>query len=593
MTRSRRNLALAIGLVAAIALLGWATARWSRVQADAAADVAARQAAQSHVTLLASELQKYRLLPLVLSEYPDVADALRGAGPPAIARLNATLELLAHRTDAVALYVIARDGRTIGASNWRLPTSFVGQNYGFRPYFRNAMRTGASELFALGTVSGRPGLYLARRIDRDGRALGVIVVKVEFDAVEALWAHTAGASFVVDNHGVILITSLPAWRFRTISLLDRDTLAVARETRQFGARPPMMAPVRIAWPDARIVSGGAAGRYRLVAAPAPLEGARLLHFAPLEPQLAAVRARALLWALGILLVGGFLLGLALHGIERARLHRRARAALEDEVARRTIELREANNQLILRSEERAAIDRRFRAAREELAQANRLGSLGQITAGVAHEINQPVAAIRTFAESATTLLDRAAPDRARENLLRIVDLTGRIGSITAELRDFARRKTPTRGTARLGAALDGAMLLLGERARDVITIQVSPELRAVAVTGDRIRLEQILINLLQNALEAVSRHPGGTIRVSATRTLDQIEIAVSDNGPGVDPAIRDSLFTPFTSAKPEGLGLGLAIARDIARDFGGDLHCAATGSGATFLLTTSIAHVDA
>jgi two-component system C4-dicarboxylate transport sensor histidine kinase DctB len=227
--RFRLGIAALILALAALALL-LAGTRWARGHADAVADVTASQAARSHAGLLASELQKFRLLPLVLVEYPDVATALDTHAPAAIDRLNRTLELLAARTDAAAIYVIDAKGLTIATSNWRLPTSFVGQNYSFRPYFRGAMREGASELFALGTVSGRPGLYLARRLDVGGRALGTVVVKVEFDRLEANWARTTGPSFVTDPHGVILITSVRDWRFRTTHKLDPATLARARAT---------------------------------------------------------------------------------------------------------------------------------------------------------------------------------------------------------------------------------------------------------------------------------------------------------------------------------------------------------------------------
>ena len=202
----RRAIAV-MAAILAVGLIVLAADRWARGRADATADAAASAAARGHAALLASELQKFRLLPLVLVEYPDVADALSG-DDAAARRLDATFELLAQRTDAANIYAIDAGGRTVAASNWRLPTSVVDRNYGFRPYFRDAMERGGSELFALGTISGRPGLYLARRVMRAGRPAGVVVVKVEFDAVEQAWARSSGASFVVDPHGVILITSL-------------------------------------------------------------------------------------------------------------------------------------------------------------------------------------------------------------------------------------------------------------------------------------------------------------------------------------------------------------------------------------------------
>jgi two-component system, NtrC family, C4-dicarboxylate transport sensor histidine kinase DctB len=564
-------------MIAMILLLAWAGSRWATGQARASADAVARQTARAHVGLLNSELQKFRLLPLVLSENPEIAPALRGGDPVAQRRLNATLELLAARTDAAVIYVIDRHGKTVAASNWQLPTSFVGQVYGFRPYFRDAMERGASELFALGTISGRPGLYLARRVDRGGQALGVVVVKVEFDDVETAWARAPGITIVTDAHGVILVTSIRGWRFQATRALDAATLADARRTLQFGSQPPGRAPLTIDGAAASVAAGGKAQRYRAAAEPAPLAGAHLIHLAPLEPPLAAARTQALLIALAILLTAGMLIGFALRSAEKRRLQRHHQARLEAEVERRTAELRDANARLIVESEERIEADRRYRAAREELAQASRLGSLGQITAGVAHEINQPVAAIRTFAENASTFLDRAAPDNARANLKQIVSLTERIGTITSELRAFARRKTPVEGNAELGSILDGTLLLLGERARGVVALKMPRGLRQLVVRGDRIRLEQILINLLQNALDAVQGMKEARVLVEGARDGDAVRLSVIDNGPGVDPEIADTLFSPFTSAKPGGLGLGLAIARDIA-------HTPGPGGGAAFHL---------
>lgn len=584
MTRFNRPLLLAIAAIAGLAaLLLWAGDRWAGARAAAVADAAAAQAAANHGALLASELQKFRLLPLVLIEYPDVAAALSGAAG-ARESVNRTLELLAARTDAADIYAIAPDGVTVAASNWRRATSFVGQNYGFRPYFRDAMRTGAAELFALGTVSRRPGLYIARAVERNGRRIGIVVVKVEFDTVEAGWARTPGASFVTDHNGVILVTSRPEWRFHAIAALDPAVLARARRTLQFGARPPRAAPLSLAGRSASVGTDPLAIPHRVASTPAPLAGGRLYHLAPLEPALAAARTQALLAGAAMLLIVVIATGVAFRTADTRRLQHQARVALEAEVASRTVELREANARLITESEQRAAVERRYRIAREELAQASRLGTLGQITAGVAHEINQPVAAIRTFAESGMTLLDRGSPDPARMNLARIVELSDRIGQITAELRGFARKRTTAASAAMLGSIFDGVMILLGERARGIVSISADAQLRAISLRGDRVRIEQILVNLLQNALDAVAALAEPAVTLVATETGATIQIVVTDNGAGVDPTIVDTLFTPFTSAKDNGLGLGLAIARDIAREFGGELVHEPSAMGARFVL---------
>jgi two-component system C4-dicarboxylate transport sensor histidine kinase DctB len=213
-----------------------------------------------------------------------------------------------------------------------------------------------------------------------------------------------------------------------------------------------------------------------------------------------------------------------------------------------------------------------------------LSAIGQIIAGVIHEINQPVAAIRAFADNASSFLERKQPEKAKQNLGTIADLTTRIGAITAELRAFARRSTPAIGFLRIGDVIDGALLLLGDRIRaGGVTIDRRGD-EELSVRADRVRLEQILINLIQNALDALEGTANPVVRIEA-KEGPPITIVVADNGPGIDPAVADDLFTPFVTAREDGLGLGLGIARDIAREFGGELETAKSPlGGAAFRL---------
>lgn len=583
-TRISRRVALVavIGLVL-VGAVALGAARWARGQAVAATDAAAAELARANAGLLTSELQKFRLLPLVLTEYPDVPALLDAPSATVAARVNARLELLARRTDAAAIYVIDARGRTVAASNHRLPTSFVGQNYGFRPYFRDAMRDGSAELFALGTISGVPGLYLAQRIGTLARPLGVVVVKIEFERVQSAWAAQQGTTIVTDRHGVVIVTGRPDWRFRAVAPLSAESRRAIRSSRQYGTLPLSPLPLTIAGADVRQADPDAAGRVASVAA--PLAGARLHVLMPLRPALASANANARLVTLAALALIVGALVLVWRARERQQLQAAARAALEAQVAERTAELRETNKQLEAESAERARADQRYRAAREELAQASRLGSLGQITAGVAHEINQPVAAIRTFADNARQLLDRGETARATDNLGRISALTERIGTITAELRNFARKRTPEIGAVEIGSALDSVMLLIGDRVRAAgVAFERRGDL-TVRVIADRVRLEQVLINLVQNALDALGSTEAPRVILAVEAAAERARITVTDNGPGVPPDLRDQLFTPFVTGREAGLGLGLAISRDIARDFGGELILVQAGEGAQFELT--------
>jgi len=572
-TRSTRSLVLLAAAAALLLALVSALAyRIAQQQAVSATDRAATQLARDNAGLFASELQKFRLLPLVLAEYPDVRAMLETHDAATLARINARLELLAQRTDAAAIYVLTAQGRAVAASNHRLPTSFVGQDYGFRPYFQGAIRDGNAELFALGTVSGRPGLYLARRIGDAARPLGVIVVKIEFEAMQAAWARQPGKTLVTDAHGVVIVTSEPRWRFGTIGQLGPDARAAIRTTRQYGDLP--LAPLPLTVDNGTASMAGERPGSRIATTGLPLAGAQLRILYPLDPAMRGANANARLVSLGALvLIAGALL-LLWRARERRLLQLASQRALEGQVAERTAELRETNAQLVAESTERARADQRYRAAREELAQANRLGSLGQITAGVAHEINQPVAAIRSFAENAQGFLARGDGGKADENLGRIVDLTQRIGTITAELRNFARRRTPETGAVDVDAVIESTLLLIGDRVRaqGVVLERTGPA--GLHVIADRVRLEQILINLIQNALDALAGRDRPLIRIVTAHADLRVAITVADNGPGVAPELAGELFMPFVTGRAEGLGLGLPIARNIAREFGGELSLA-------------------
>lgn len=565
---NRRRLFVAVAAGLAILLVaGFGLAQWAAGRAGAQAEVEARQNARAHASLLESELQKFRLLPRVLTEFPDVRAALADKSDAASRRLDRELEQLAARTDATVIYVIDADGMTIAASNWRAPTSFVGENYRFRPYFQGAMRSGQAELFALGTVSGRPGLYLARRVDVGGRQLGVIVLKVEFDKLESRWADSAAATLVTDAAGIVVMSSEPDWRFKSFAPISAAAQQQLRATRSYG--DARLDPLPVDRVDGGIRVG--AGLFREADERVSFPGGTLRLLQPAEPARASANATARVAFLVLLILVGATIITLLRVVERQTLRQAAHEALENEVAARTRDLRTANDELRLASERQRETDRRYRAAREELAQASRLGSIGQITAGVAHEINQPIAAIRTFAENSLRYLERAQPDKARGNLDTIVELTARVGAITNELRNFARRKPTPLGPVAVQSAVDGTLLLIGDRLRaQGIALDIAVENPAQHVHADRVRLEQVLVNLLQNAAEAVHGVESARISLRA-HGCDPVHIDICDNGPGVPVELLRQLFTPFVTGRPDGLGLGLAIASDIMAEFGGTL----------------------
>ncbi|MNV60409.1 C4-dicarboxylate transport sensor protein DctB [compost metagenome] len=216
-------------------------------------------------------------------------------------------------------------------------------------------------------------------------------------------------------------------------------------------------------------------------------------------------------------------------------------------------------------------------------QANRLAILGQVAAGVAHEINQPVATIRAYADNSKIFLERQQIQPVKENLDLIASLTERIGAITDDLKALARRGRTAAEPVLLAEVLEGAVLLLQSRftgSLDMLTIE--PIAADLEVMGSRLRLEQIFINLLQNALEAVEGRERGRVTVSTVATDEKVSVGVADNGPGIASGILAELFQPFNSSKEKGLGLGLVICKDIVADYGGQLDVETGETGTRF-----------
>lgn len=615
--RGRRKLAwpwraagilLGVGIVFGVL---HAATLWARDGALKNAAAQARSTAQVNAALLRNNLDKFRALPFVLTRDVDVRAALQTPSPGLIASLDEKLDTLSRGVGASAIYVLDRKGLAIAASNWREPATFVGVDYQFRPYFQGSVAHGSAEHFALGTVSHEAGLYLSRRVDdAAGAMLGVVVLKVDFRELEADWRQSNAPIFVTDEHGVVLLGSIAGWRFDVLAPLPPDLAQSLRTSLQFGDAPFQPLPLR---PPLLPVSTGQLVRSDAalpqIPAAAPLLHTTLpivespgwtLHL--LSPVQSAINQATANAQLGALLAQGALA--AIVGIVLLRRHRQRerahqQAAIHDQltalVDERTSQLLRVNEQLVDEMDERQRTAARLHTLQEELVQASKLALLGQVAAGVAHEINQPVAAIRAYADNAAEFLRRHDDGSAQENLGTIAALTERIGHITGELRAFSRKAGSSVGPTSLRDCLEGALLLIGPRARrQGVALQRPPADQDYLVQADRVRLEQVLVNLLQNALEALEGRPEGRIVVAHQDLGATVQVQVGDNGPGLSAQARARLFTPFHTTKPEGLGLGLVISRDLAAEFGGELSAArpadstsphAPDGGALFILT--------
>jgi two-component system C4-dicarboxylate transport sensor histidine kinase DctB len=426
---------------------------------------------------------------------------------------------------------------------------------------------------------------------------------------------------VTDDHGVIFLSSVPAWKYHTIRPLSGPIADSIYQARQYAQQPIAALPVSIERTlegNAQIVRIGG-GRY----APRYLASRRgmgepdwhLITLSPVDPVDADARKATIVTAFGyvslVLLAFYWRMRRArVREVMRSRaLLQKAYAELNRRVAERTADLSQANEQLQKEVAERTRAEQELRAAHDELIQASKLAALGQMAAGITHELNQPLAALRGFSDNTRVLLERGDQASARENLEAIAALTERMGKITNQLKLFVGRARPRSARAPIMRALRNVVALLQKRLQGVevefalldahsgmrTPLNLADDHPELSAHCDDLRLEQVLINLLGNALDATADVHPPRISIEIEVADANLSFAVSDNGPGIPDDVLPHLFEPFFTTKEmgHGLGLGLAISSSIARDCGGTLVARnAQDGGALFVLTLRRARVQ-
>ena len=553
---------------------------------------------------LEQEIGKYAFLPGTLALEPDVLALLApsqellapGQDGKSAARVNAYLEQLNERAGTLSIYVIDTVGHVVASSNWRRADSFIGEELTFRPYFREALERGNSRFFGIGTTRSEPGYYLASTLVDDGKTLGVAVIKMSLEQLEKIWTTVEAPAMVSDENSVVILGSVAQWKFRTLRPLDQATRSSFDQTKQYNRRvlnPLGIRELRTLEHGARLVSidrGGSEtapahvypvnGRFLAQSQPLPGTPWTLTVLSHLEQVDALAKSRSAIAVIAAALLGMF--GLIARQ-RRQRLQERlaAREALQkahDELERkvneRTADLCVANQQLQDEIAERIRAEQTLRAAQDDLVQAGKLAAIGQFSTGIAHELNQPLAALRTLSGNGVRLLDRGNIDTTRGNLERIAQLADRMGRITGQLHIFARKSGGQLQAVALCRALDNSLTLLEQRLMQANTeVRRCCPLPGPVAWCDANRLEQVLINLIGNALDAMQGQSAPCIELGCENIGGKARLTVRDYGPGLGEDAIKHLFKPFFTTKKAGvgLGLGLTICADIIRDFGGTL----------------------
>ena len=539
------RLAIVLGCLTAFATI-WFTNAWLTERFSENTRMRSDLRLALYTGNLQSELQRTAVVPQLLARDPALIGALNSND---FSITSARLMASQKEIGAVSIRLLDASGRTVGATD----RYQLGANNALAPYYVDALRSRDTVFTVSNQGSGGYEFTYSRAVVADGKTLGVIVVGADLTQLERSWSGISDAVAVTDSEGVIILSTEPRWRGLTLP----DALAVRSAPsaiqRAFQVTADWTSPPADAYLRGRAVMQNEA---RI-----PFRGWRMISFtsyASIRERVNAVLALQIM-GFAMLLAGTFWL-----------LSRRAR---QQSVAymRESADLRALNARLTREIAERERVQKELRVAEQTMQQSSKLAALGEMSAGVSHELNQPLAAMKTYLAGARLLLQRGRSEEALSSFQRIDDLIDRMGAITRQLKSYARKGGEAVEPVDLRAAVSGALSMMEPqlRSRTIRVIRTLPRGR-VMVLADRIRLEQVIINLLRNAVDAVRDRRDAQIEIAVESGVHAF-LTVRDNGPGV--ADLEKLFEPFwTTKKPgEGTGLGLAISSTIVADFEGRL----------------------
>jgi two-component system C4-dicarboxylate transport sensor histidine kinase DctB len=507
---------------------------------------------------LVSELRRNAIVPQLLARDPTLIGALNSSD---YSQSTQRLMSFVDEIGAASLMLLDREGRAVAATD----RNRLGSTHRSEPYYVEALRSSNTVFTTLPREAGGYRFTYSRRVEGQAGTLGVILVEVDLAKFERAWAGISDAVLVTDSEGTIILSTEPRWRGLT------EAAALERE-------PPMNAIERalqeaVDWatiPADAYLEGQAVMRMETRI---PFRGWRMASFttyASVRDQVNAVLALEIM-GFAILLAGAFYL-LSRKTALRMALFQRESA-----------ELRELNARLQREIAERERMQQTLAVAEQSLAQSSKLAVLGEMSAAVSHELNQPLAAMKTYLAGARLLLRRNRPEEALTAFHRIDGLIERMGAITRQLKSYAGKGADQLAPVDLADALTSALSMMEPQLRQgkVRINRVLPE-GPVMVMGDRVRIEQVMVNLIRNAFDAVKNVPSPEIDIILARGETAV-LTVRDNGDGIEDL--NALFEPFYTTKQpgEGVGLGLAISSGIVSDLGGRLTARnAEGGGAVF-----------
>ena len=518
---------------------------------------------------LVSELRRNAIVPQLLARDPALIGALNSGD---FSQSSQRLISFVDEIGAASLMLLDRDGRTVAATS----RERLGEQHRSQAYFVEALRSNATVFTSQRQEVGSYNFSYSRRIESQGQSIGVIVVEVDLAKFERAWAGISDAVLVTNSEGEIILATEPRWRGQTVeTALERQPADSAIE------RAIRATADWTALPADAYFQGEAVMR---VEGRIPFRGWNMASFTTYSSVRERVNAVLALEIMGF----AILLALTFYALSRKTALRMAL------FQRESAELRALNQRLQREIAERERVQETLAVAEQTLAQSSKLAALGEMSAAVSHELNQPLAAMKTYLAGAKLLMRRNRIEEAQAAFSRIDDLIERMGGITRQLKSYARKGQEAFSPVNMGDALASSLSMMEPqlKSRKVKITKILPEDK-VLVMGDRMRIEQVMINLLRNALDATKTVSDPQLEIILA-SGETATLTIRDNGHGIEDL--DALFEPFYTTKQpgDGVGLGLAISSGIVNQLGGRLTARnAEGRGAVFEMRLPILMDDA
>ena len=571
-----------ISLFLLIAGLGtWSAYQFGYERFEKSALVTSAERLSLYQATLRSTLARVSHLPRVMVMHPHTRDLIKGTTN--IEAYNKYLESVSDSAGSAALYILDAEGTTIAASNYATDESFVGNNYRFRKYYSDAIKNGKADFFAVGVTTGRPGYFLSEAVIDNGQPIGVAVSKVEFIKLLEDWRSGGETVLITNEDGIVVLASNEAHLYKMTRAVSPERISEMKETRKFSnfELEPLDFKAGNDLFEGRISLDSEDFAVSSIDTAAP--GWRMHYLTPL----ASVRSSSYVFA-GITLLLFGILAIALLYV-RARIERTKLQVTATEAER----VKEANIRLEKEISERKRTEIQLRETQAELIQSSRLAALGQMSAAIVHEVNQPVSAIRTFTSSGELLIKEKRLPEAKDVFHQIKLMTERLGSITSDLLIFSRKPVSQPVPVDLNEVVN---TIAGQNRPELGMLEIKLDLElaenSVPVRGSRVRFEQLIGNLIKNAMQASETAENAEIHINTKAIEDRVILTVSDNGAGVPSEIIDQLFDPFFTTKDvgKGVGLGLALCYAITDEASGKIRCEnRTEGGASFIVDLPLA----